>query len=116
MITLDAVYDALQYMRNNGFWHCELFIKPDTLKEMMHEAVVKWGYRNVEYTSPVGAEFNRLILTGEPYAEIFGCPVHDMPDHTDNNADAVLCAKDKPYHVIVGKQEELGIFRGWLVP
>lgn len=119
----EDIRKALHYMRTHGFWSCDLFIKPDALKQMMRNEAIKWGEHWEKTTKPwenvigpMESEYYRLMMSGEPVGYIYGCSVNDMPERTDNNADAILSAKDKPYYVIVGKEEELGIFQGWLVP
>lgn len=123
MIELTDIYKALQYMRTNGFWHCDLFIKSDVLKQVMNNEALRYAERwdkQVEpwekILGPIESEYHKWMMSGQSVGSIYGCPVYDMPAHTDNSADAVLAASNKGYYVIVGKQDELGIFQGWLVP
>jgi hypothetical protein len=118
-VTLEAIYKALRCMREHGFYSCDIFIKQDALNGLMRRETLAQIEREQQayqvYGSIVDAEFNRILLAGSPVAAIYGCSVYDMPTHTDNNADAVVCAHQQGYYVVVGKEDELGIFRGWLV-
>lgn len=98
----------------HGFFGLEIYIRPSVLAEMMKIEAARYPVREQDM-SPVTIEHRKTLLAGEPVAQIFGRLVYDMPLKATNDPDAVICAQDKPYYVIVGKEKETGVIREWLV-